>query len=305
MAKDSTQAPPLFKGIDESGSRVELRPSGDGGFDIVVDGVLESHENVAWDREPDMIGPTAIGRHICQEITDVPPEALQDLSAFLLTPQAKPPWQWLGALMEDGIADANFSITARGYRLLGKSAPRAVGGDLPIAIGVLAADAARARLFVLHTASGANEPSLEPLVEVSAMTRPDSRTRDSQLFTDTRPGTRQGGQGSRHGVSDHRENHRHASEQRFAAEVVHEANRIWREHDVTRVAVVASPGMLGMLRPALERTQAGPQHWSTRQHARDLTRLAPPAVHDALAADGLLPPRGRQPAQVRAPGRPI
>jgi protein required for attachment to host cells len=71
------------------------------------------------------------------------------------------------------------------------------------------------------------------------------------------------------------------------------------------VAIVASPSMLGALRPVLERTQAGPQRWSIHELARDLTRLAPPAIHDALAADGLLPPRGRMPPTVPQPGRPV
>jgi protein required for attachment to host cells len=303
-----TRVPPLFKGVDEAGSRVEIRPSEDGGFDIVVDSAIESHETVSWYRDPDMIGPTQIGQHVCRESTDVPLEALQALDTFLRTPQAEPPWQWLRALIDDGVIDANFSLTPRGDRLLGKSTPRAVTRDLPITFGVLAADGARARLFVLRTSSDLSVPSTEPLVEVSASTRPDSRTRDHRLFTDTRPGTRQGGpgtQGSRHGVNDHRENHRRAAEQRFATEVVQQAERVFREHDVTRVVVVASPSMLGVLRPNLERTKAGAQPWSTHELARDLTKLAPPAIHDALADGDLLPPRGRMPAILQSPGRPI
>jgi protein required for attachment to host cells len=176
-----------------------------------------------------------------------------------------------------------------------------------MAIGVLAADGARARPLVLRT-DDPHAPSIEPLVEVSESTRPESRTRDHRLFTDTRPGTRQGGegaQGSRHGVSDHREGHKRAAEQRFATEIVQEAERVWREHDVSRVVVVASPPMLGVLRPALERRKAGPQRWSLRELARDLTKLAPPAIHDALAADGLLPQRGRLPSRMSLPGRPV
>ena len=173
--------------------------------------------------------------------------------------------------------------------------------------GVLAADGARARMLVLRTGDR-YEPSIEPMVEISASTRPESRTRDSRLFADTRPGTQQGGegtQGSRHGVSDHREGHRRATEQRFAKEIVQQAEQVWREHDVSQVVVVASPAMLGVLRPALERTKAGPQRWSIHELARDLTKLAPPAIQDALAADGLLPQRGRLPATRPSPGRPL
>jgi protein required for attachment to host cells len=307
--KSSTrQRSTLYKGIDEAGSRVEIRRSENSGFDIVVDGAIESHETVSWSRDPDMIDPTEIGRHVCREISDAPPEALEALRAFMRTPQAEPPWRWFQALSDDGVIDGHFSLTPRGDRLLRAPTARGMNRDLPMAFGVLAAGGARARLLVLRTSDAGHAPTTEPLVEVSESTRPDSRTRDHRLFTDTRPGMRQGGdgtQGSRHGVSDHRENHRRATEQRFAAEIVQEAERVWREHEVTRVALVASPGMLGVLRAALERTKAGPQRWSIHELARDLTKLAPPAIHDALAEDGLLPPRGRLPAIKPAPGRPV
>jgi hypothetical protein len=113
-AEPDTKSPPLFKGVDDNaGSRVEIRPSDDGGFDVVVDGAIESHETVSWSRDPDMIAPTHIGQRVCRETCDAPSEALEALRAFLRTPQAEPPWQWLRVLIEEGVVDANFSLTPR------------------------------------------------------------------------------------------------------------------------------------------------------------------------------------------------
>jgi protein required for attachment to host cells len=298
--------PPVFKGVTEAGSTVEVRPTEDRGYDLVVDGAVIRHETVPWHLDPDIIEPIQIAGYKCREVCDAPPQALRELAAFLATPESEPPWRWVRALTADGLVDANLALTPRGYRLLGKGAPQPLGAPTPVTYGVLAADAARARLFVLHTTNG-GAPTVSPIVEVAQTTNPDRRARNSELFADTRPGlSREGPHGPRHGVSDRRDRHRRDAERRFAAEISKDALRLWRAHGVTRVILVASPSMLGLLRAAAARTENGPRSWSVRELARDLTRLAPPALHDALAADGYLPPRGRLPsARPPAPGIPL
>lgn len=297
-------APPEFKGITDAGSHVEVRAGDDGGYDVVVDGRVESHEFVPWYLEPDMIEPIRIGDHTCREVFDAPAEAVRALSTFLDTPGSAPPWAWGRALLEDGLIDDNFGLTPRGRRRLGKVTTRPGEGPARTTYGVLAADTARARLFVLHAEGGAEAPTLAPLVEVSQSTDPDQRARDSEVFADTRPGLRrEGPHGPRHGVSDRREGHRREVARRFAAHVVEEAGRVWREHGVSRAVVVASPEMLGVLRAVS--SNAGAQPWSVQEEARDLSRLSAPALHDALADDGLLPPRARLSPTRPQPGVPI
>jgi protein required for attachment to host cells len=295
--------PPLFKGLDQVGSRIEVRPCDDGGYDVVADGSIEIHETVPWHLDPDMIEPIQIHEHECREICEAPPEALRALGEFLKTPRATPSWQWARALYEDGVIDDRFGLTPRGHRLLGKSAPRALGSEAPVRFGVLAADAARARVFVLQAESGEHAPTTAPLVEISETTHPDRRARDSEQFSDTRPGLQsEGPHGPRHAVSDRREGHRRDAEKRFAAQIVKEALRVWRAHGATRLILVASGPMLGALRVALGRVHSGPS--TILELARDLTRLAAPALHDALANEGLLPPRGRLPLRRPQPGLP-
>lgn len=300
-------AAPAFKGITETGSKVEVRPTEDGGYDVLVDGRIECHEKVPWHLDPDAIEPIQIGEHTCQEICDAPSDALAALVTYLATSEAEPPWRWSRALIEDGLIDDNFGLTPRGYRLVGKAAPRPLGAaPSPITFGILTADAAQARLFVLHVTHGEYVPTLAPLVEVSQTSQPHRRARDSDLFSDTRPGfRREGPHGPRHAVSDRRERQRREAERRFAARIIKEAVQVWRAHGVTRAILVASPAMLGVLRPVLSRTNDGSKPWSIRELARDLTQLAAPALHDVLAADGLVPPRGRLPPLRPSPGIPI
>jgi protein required for attachment to host cells len=296
--------PPLFKGVTEQGAPIEVRPSA-GGYDVVVADSIARHEALPWHLDPDRIGPIQIGGHTCRETPGVSAEAFQALRDFASSANAEPPWRWLRELFEDGLVDRNFGLTPRGYRLLGKSAsvaPRASGW---LTFGVLAADAARARIFVLR-AENEDEPTPAPLVEVFETMNPERRTRDSDLFRDTRPGLRrEGPHGPRHGVSDRREMHRRDVERRFASFIVKQAVRIFEERAVTRVVLVASPAMLGSLRRAVVHVTGGRLPWSVRDFARGLTRLAAPAVHDALAADGLLPPRGRPTPLQASPAAPL
>ncbi len=296
--------PPDFKGLTDAGAQVEVRASEEGGYDLIVDGRVESHESVPWYLDPDQIPPHRIGRYLCREIFDAPAEAVQALSAFLVTPEAEPPWIWSRALFEDGLIDDNFGLTPRGQRRLGKGAPRPVEATGGLTFGILTADAARARMFVLRTTEGDGAPTLAPLVEVAQTTSPEQRARDNELLSDTRPGLRrEGPHGPRHGVSDHREGHREDAERRFAAQLVDEAEQIWRANNATRVMIIASPAMLGALRAAMKSSH--PRPWTVSELARDLTRLTAPALHDVLAGDGVLPPRGRRSPLRPMPGRPI
>ncbi|HEY8377394.1 MAG TPA: host attachment protein [Nannocystis sp.] len=298
------EPPPLFAGITEAGSRVEIRVADDGGYDLLVDGRIERHETTRWHLDPDMIEPLRIGEYTCREVFDAPEEAIEALREFVATPGAEPPWKFARELFADGLIDLNFGLMPRGRRAIGRGEARLSEGPAYLSFGVLAVDGARSRVFVLRTDDGEQVPTVSPLVEVAQTTNPDRRAKDSELFTDARPGLRrEGPQIPQHGTSDRRDGHRRDAERRFAAEAVAEAARVFREQGVTRVVVVANPAMLGTLRPAMKDLANVP--WTVREIARDLSRLSPPALHDALAEDGALPPRGRMPSTRSQPGVPL
>jgi len=293
-AEPRLQPPPRYRGRTEAGARVEIRAADDGGYDLIVDDAVAEHQQVPWHLDPDQAGASQIGPHRCDEVFDAPDEAVDALRRWLAAPAAEPPWDWARELVEDGLVDTDFGLTPRGERRL-RAAP-AEHAAARSSFCVLLADAARARVLTLDSPGGELEPTLAPLTEVIDLTSPARRGRDSELLSDTRPGLRrEGGHGPRHAVSDHREGKRDDADRHFAELAADEASRIWHRRPFCTVVVVAPPRMLGVLRPLIAQHNSGPSPYDVRELDRDLTRLATPAVHDALAARALLPPRGRRP----------
>lgn len=293
----------LFKGKTEANALIELRAAADGGYDIFLDRKLVRHETVPWHLDPDTIEPVLIDERYCTEVFDAPDQAVAALEAFLKHSGTEPPWQWGRALIEDGLIDADFALTPRGQRRVARAALPEVKTATPRRSNfcVIVANAARARILTLESPAGEHEPTRAHLVEVADLSNPEQRARDSELFSDTRPGLRrEGGHGPRHGVSDRRNSHRDETSRRFAEKIIEEAAQIWRAYHTCRVLVVASPAMLGFMRPVIADQTKGQNPYDIRELGRDLTRMAPAALHDALAEAVLLPPRAR----LRHPGPP-
>jgi hypothetical protein len=285
-------APPTFRGATEAGAIVDVRASPGGGYDIRVDGALVRHEQVPWHLDPDLVEPVEILGHACREVFAAPDAAVRALAAFAGTPGAEPPWDWARVLVEDGLVSLDFALTPRGRRRLA-----GVGRIGEVSAGrrfcVLVADSARARILVIAGGDADLEPTRSALTEVAALTSPERRARDSELFSDPRPGLRRAGpHGPRHGTDDHRERERREARRRLAELAAAEADAVCRRTGASRLVVAASPAMLGLLRPALDRC-SGASPLARVERARDLSMLTPPAIHDALAQAGLLPPRTR------------
>jgi protein required for attachment to host cells len=287
--------PRLFIGETDGGAHVEIRPAADGGHDIVVDGTLTEHTAARWRLEPDAREPFTIGQHRCRERFEAPQEAIRALQRFVATDEALPPWRWARELFEDGLIDSEFGLTQRGRRALATDQPDA-GGTQQAGYCVIAADAGRARILTLEVGTSSDEAAAH-LVEVADLSNPARRTRDSDLFSDTRPGLRrEGAHGPRHAVDDGRDRQRAESDKKFAELVAEQAEAAWSHFAACHIVVVAPPKMLGILRPVLARQQRGATQCDVDELDRDLSRLAPSALHDALAEATLLPPRGRAPA---------
>jgi hypothetical protein len=129
---------------------------------------------------------------------------------------------------------------------------------------VVVADAARGRVLLLDDAAGGVE-----LVEVARITNPALRVRG-------------GGLGAVQ---------RHDADRHFAAEIAEEAAAACRLYPRCELVVVAAPGMLALLRVALERAIGTDEPITLRLNADDLTRLAGAPLHDALAQRSLVPAR--------------
>ena len=297
-------APPLFKGRTDAGAVIEIRKAL-AGHDLFVDGAFIDHSGVPWRLDPDMLGTTQIGDHACEETFDAPPAAVTALAEFLAG-RATPPWRWARELIDDGLVNTELALTPRGQRSLRRGRPTPAPPPRAHNVCVLVADAARARVLVLDVARGNLDFATSKLVEVADTTNPMLRARDAEVLSDSRPGLRREGPKSpRHAVSDHREDRRRDIERHFAARVAEEAASVWRRYSPCELIVAASPVMLGLLRPAIERQIRAKDQIVVRDLARDLTKLTASQLQDLLAEAGLLPRRGRRPPQLSTPGLPL
>src|SRR5690606_15730835 len=157
-------------------------------------------------------------------------------------------------------------------------------------------NAARARILTLASTTPLGRPTLATLDEAADTVNPASRARDGERLSDTRPGLRrEGPHGPRHGVSDRRDAHRDETERRFVESVADEAAEVWSRFHACTIVLVAAPQALGLLRPAVARHLRGQTPYEVVELPRELTKLAAPALHDALAGAGVLPPPGRLP----------
>jgi protein required for attachment to host cells len=288
------EPPCLFRGVTEAGARVEVRPAPDGGHDVLLDGTRNEHSAVPWQLEVDAPEPLLVGQIRCREVFDAPDEALRAVARFVATAGSVPPWRWARELFEDGLIDSEFDLTPRGRRALMRVDPPAASGPHHVSYCVVAADAGRARILALESAASPDGETPTSLIEITSLTNPQRRSRDSDVQSDARPGPRgDGSSDPRHAVDDRRQSRRQDADRKFSELVAAQAEAVWHHYPGCHVVVVAPPGMLGHLRPAIARHRTGAGTSGVSELDKDLTRLAPSALHDTLAEAGLLPARGR------------
>jgi protein required for attachment to host cells len=294
--------PPLFKGHTEAGAVVEIRVASDG-YDIFVDGAHSDHTNVPWHLDPSTRGPVLIGEHACDEIFDASSSAITALTVFLAD-GGEPPWRWARELFEDGLIDPELALTPRGRRCLDRAHAAVQPASHARNFCVLVADAARARVFVLDIDSSTG-PATSALVEVTELTNPMLRARDAEAVSDSGGGRRGGAKTPLHGTPDHRDHRRRDIERHFAALVAEDAAGVWRRFPSCELIVVASPVMLGLLRPAIDRQIRPKDQIHLHELASDLTKLSAPMLQERLAESELLPEHGRRPPILPTPGLPV
>lgn len=159
-------------------------------------------------------------------------------------------------------------------------------------ICVVALDSSRARFFALGVHDEPPNGRLTRLIEIEDLVNPDQRQQDHEVFTESRPGLRIAyGGGPTHGTDDRRDAHRDELDRRFAVDITESLARHVSALEARRAVVVASPQMLGFLREAMRGTSKLDVEVS--EVRKELSWLSAPELHDRLAQDELLPPRGR------------
>ena len=153
---------------------------------------------------------------------------------------------------------------------------------------IVAADGFRARFFTLESPELPLIEGGPDLVEHEDLVNPEQRVEPKERFANLKSGrNRAPGGGPAHGYDDHRNNHLHEDETRFArrlADAVKSfADRIHARH----LVLAADPRLLGMLRSELD-SGAVPD---VRELEKDVSGMSRPQIHQQLAAAGAVPAR--------------
>jgi protein required for attachment to host cells len=164
-------------------------------------------------------------------------------------------------------------------------------------------DACRARFFALEAQDATAQGRLTRLVEIEDLANAGRRQREGEIFSSSRPGVNTGpggfmGRGMQHGTDDRREGHMDEFDRRFAVDVVEALGRHVAELGADRAVLIADPNMLGFMRTALSKDSK--LDVEVCEVKKDLSWQSPVEVHDRLAQQGLLPPRGRLERSPRA-----
>ena len=156
---------------------------------------------------------------------------------------------------------------------------------------LLVADASRARLFTVGPADDDLDAGGVALRERADYIQPERRHPAGHALTD-HPGTAYAPTGLAFGLDDHRAARTRAIDRGFAADLAAALARAVADTGTDHAVVVASPRMLGALRP-LVRAALGARV-VIDELALDLTKLSVPRLHDRLAALGFVPARRRR-----------
>lgn len=146
-------------------------------------------------------------------------------------------------------------------------------------------DAARARIYSFQDVDDSQQ-----LVEELDLVSAGRRAKDSEMFTESSPGSR-GSFGVRGGVDDHRDAQRDEMDSKFAAHVSREVERVAKERGLGHVIFVTAARMLGVVRPHLEVMRK--HGFVVDELERDLSQLSAPQVQDHLAQLDMIEPRRR------------
>ena len=155
---------------------------------------------------------------------------------------------------------------------------------------VVVADGTCARFFTLESAAQPTMESGPHLLEHDDLVNPEHEQAGGDKYSSTRTGVNLNPRGGpSHGYDDHRAQHEHEHESRFAKDVAARAVSLAQENYAGHLVLAAERQMLGLLRDALKiPVKSGIE---VRELAKDLTKLTPIQIHEHLAVAGVLQAR--------------
>jgi protein required for attachment to host cells len=174
-------------------------------------------------------------------------------------------------------------------------------------IGIIAADAARARFITAQILEDVAFEGSPKLLEHAAVVNPLGKLSEQEKFSDreSRKPSGAGPRGALPVTDDHRAAHQLEEERRFARLILEAADGFIQAERPSQLLLLAGPQLLGVLRREL-----GSQRWGkleVQELAHDLSGRSLPELREILTRRGLLPkaelprggvyrPRGQEPS---------
>ncbi|HEY9623025.1 MAG TPA: host attachment protein [Crinalium sp.] len=148
-------------------------------------------------------------------------------------------------------------------------------------------NAVQARLLTLDATDVPEHEAGPTLIE---QTKLENATQDRQgqnLWSSVKAGRNRGSGGQAHSYDDHRQNHMHEFERRFAQEIAAQIASLIQTQSPQQLLLIAEPQILGLMRDAL--ASLIPKTIKVSELGKDLCQLKPSELHTYLADKKLLP----------------
>ncbi len=157
---------------------------------------------------------------------------------------------------------------------------------------VIVANSSTARFFRVQAAELPELESGPNLIEELKKENPEGGVSGREVFSDPKSGRNRissGGSGAGHQYDEHRDDHLREMEKQFAETLAGESARRAMAAYTGKLIVVATPHMLGLLRPQIaKKSSNGIQ---VIEVSADVVKESPIALHHYLADKNLLPER--------------
>ena len=144
-----------------------------------------------------------------------------------------------------------------------------------------------ARFFTLDSAALSEDESSPKLVEGEGLADVTKRLHGQELWANLKTGRNRSSNAQAHSYDDHRQNHKHEFEKRFAQKISRRMLNLVQTEGAKHLLIVAEPQILGLMRATMTDNLFKTLNW--KEIAKDINHFSINQIQDYLAKKRLLP----------------
>ena len=145
----------------------------------------------------------------------------------------------------------------------------------------------KARFFSLDSAALSEYESSPKLLEQEGLSDATKELHGQELWANLKTGRNRSSNNQAHSYDDHRQNHEHELEKRFAQKISSRMLNLVQTEGAKHLLIVAEPQILGLMRATM--TDNLFKTLNLKEVAKDIGHFSVKQIHDYLAKKGLLP----------------